>query len=647
MISNSTTQLNNLKSPSRKIKCELALFKEGVNYQTYFNSEDDLIEIKVERVGENSKFFGFGVSHKATAKIRDINREKVINKDDYIHAYFSTNETNNYFVVTPYLYIKEVSRDENTNNITIVAYDKLFKANEITVSELGLNEAYSINNLLNGIKTALGVVDITGIDTTTLTNIPEVANLDGTETLRAVLDDIAEITGTFYSIDKGNKLVFKQLKKDTADLTITKSDYFTLSNKGSYTLNSIAHITELGDNIEATAANTTGEKQYIRENCFLNNNDNAQKLLSSMVEKTKNITIYDFVLSWRGNFLIEVGDRIDITTKDNKTITTYVINDSYNYTGGFKQETNWSYTPSEAVNTNPVTIGEAINQTKARVDKINKEIILIAAEATEASEKAAAIELTVNGIDSTVKEFQETINSEVTRIDEAVTQISQKADTIELSVTTLEENIGKDIDATNKKVAELVLKDDEIALSVTNLSTSFEETIEEINADITLNTEGINIANSKIDANTEALAAININTESITSTVEKIEKNTSNSLESLNDSIVELGSKITQTAKDLQLEFNEKITTEAESVTTSTGFTFNSSGLTIDKSGSEIKTQITENGMTVYRNNKAMLVANNAGVDATNLRATTYLIIGNKSRFETMKNGRTGCFWIG
>ena len=60
-----------------------------------------------------------------------------------------------------------------------------------------------------------------------------------------------------------------------------------------------------------------------------------------------------------------------------------------------------------------------------------------------------------------------------------------------------------------------------------------------------------------------------------------------------------------------------------------------------------MKTQITEDGMTVYKNNESVLVANNVGVEAVNLHATTYLIIGNNSRFENYNDTRTGCFWIG
>lgn len=69
--------------------------------------------------------------------------------------------------------------------------------------------------------------------------------------------------------------------------------------------------------------------------------------------------------------------------------------------------------------------------------------------------------------------------------------------------------------------------------------------------------------------------------------------------------------------------------------------------MSIEKSGSEMKTKITENGMYVSKDGEEVLVANNEGVDAVNLHATTYLIVGMNSRFEDYGDGRTGCFWIG
>ena len=85
-------------------------------------------------------------------------------------------------------------------------------------------------------------------------------------------------------------------------------------------------------------------------------------------------------------------------------------------------------------------------------------------------------------------------------------------------------------------------------------------------------------------------------------------------------------------------------------VTTTTG-TFDDEGLTIDKTDSTTKTQVTPDGMSVcskgYSEDSVVLSATSDGVDATNLHAKTWLIVGGRSRFENYGSDRTGCFWIG
>ena len=86
-------------------------------------------------------------------------------------------------------------------------------------------------------------------------------------------------------------------------------------------------------------------------------------------------------------------------------------------------------------------------------------------------------------------------------------------------------------------------------------------------------------------------------------------------------------------------------------VSNTTGI-FNEDGLTIDSSNSPTKTQVTPDGMVVYKKSYGsdtaeVLSATSDGVDATNLHAKTYLIVGGRSRFENYGTDRTGCFWIG
>lgn len=139
------------------------------------------------------------------------------------------------------------------------------------------------------------------------------------------------------------------------------------------------------------------------------------------------------------------------------------------------------------------------------------------------------------------------------------------------------------------------------------------------------------------------------NTETINASVQRIETSTNEAIESVNGDIETLTKKVeaTMTAEDVKLEIQSELDNGVDKVTTSTGFTFDDVGLTVSKSDSEMSTQITEDGMAVRKNDETVLTANSNGVDATNLHATTYLIIGENSRFEDYGNGRTGCFYIG
>ena len=110
---------------------------------------------------------------------------------------------------------------------------------------------------------------------------------------------------------------------------------------------------------------------------------------------------------------------------------------------------------------------------------------------------------------------------------------------------------------------------------------------------------------------------------------------------------VERKASAAMTPEAVEVKINSALANGTTQVSTSTGYTFNEEGLTVEKSNSEMKTQITEDGMAVYKRGAEVLRANNQGVDAVDLRAKTYLIVGKGSRFEDYDGNRTGCFWIG
>lgn len=150
---------------------------------------------------------------------------------------------------------------------------------------------------------------------------------------------------------------------------------------------------------------------------------------------------------------------------------------------------------------------------------------------------------------------------------------------------------------------------------------------------------------------TNYYATLLTNSDSISASVEKLETSVTEGLDGLRDDIETIRNKVDLqlTEDEVNIQIDKKLQNGVTKVETETGFKFDSDGLDISKSNSPTHTQITENGMTVRKSedNEAILTANKDGVDAVNLKASTYLIIGGRSRFENYLTNRTGCFWIG
>ena len=109
-------------------------------------------------------------------------------------------------------------------------------------------------------------------------------------------------------------------------------------------------------------------------------------------------------------------------------------------------------------------------------------------------------------------------------------------------------------------------------------------------------------------------------------------------------------SEATMTAEEITFAISTEVEKGANKVITAKGFKFDDNGLTISDINSELSTNIDEDGMSILRNVDEVLTVDNTGVKATNLEATTYLIIGDNNIFETYtdENGknRIGCYWL-
>lgn len=580
-----------MNAPARRIEARVELYQGSTSVDTYnqtlltvFKSSDSLMELAVARANEDGKFFGFGICQELKVKLRDKDRLIHVVKDQIMEVAFGAE--NEYTYPYPLYRVEEVQRDEVSNELSITAYDFLYKAGEHRVSELPI-QSYTIRQFVLACANILGlpVKFMEGNDAFDL-EYPTGANFDGSETLRQALDAVAEATQTIYYVDWDWKLTFKRLDiNGDAVLNIDKSKYFELTNKTDRRLSTVFHATELGENISSSSGD--GVTQYVRNNPFWELRDDIELLVDNALAAVDGTTINQFDCSWRGDYRLEIGDKISFVTKNDEIVYGYVLNDILTYNGGMKEQTSWTFTEHTAETaSNPITLGDLFKQTYAKVDKVNKEITLVASEAQTYTDGA---------IEAYAAEVKITTDA-----------ITQRVESTEGS-----------INETNQQVSELEVRADGISAAVTSVETTLGSELSETN-----------------------------------NTIDTLKKNLNKSVDDLNESMVELSTQVSAavTPEDIQFQVKTALSNGVESVSTTTGYTFDSDGLTISKSGSEITTQITEDGMTVYRGSEGVLIANNEGVYAEDLRATTYLIIGDRSRFENFERDgstRTGCFWIG
>ena len=191
----------------------------------------------------------------------------------------------------------------------------------------------------------------------------------------------------------------------------------------------------------------------------------------------------------------------------------------------------------------------------------------------------------------------------------------------------------------------LILTISDVKMEKGNKATSWSPAPEDIESDITT-------IKSETTSIKETVSSLVLGTDSINASVKSLEESMTNTTNGLSSDISRIQDQVNlkMTSDDVKLEIQKEMSKGASKVSTSTGFTFDQNGLNISKTDSEMKTQITEDGMKIYKNSEVMLTANNQGVDAKNLHATTYLIIGNNSRMEDFTedgNKRTAVFWIG
>jgi len=668
----------------RSVKTNVRVFtgSSGTTLKYEFQG-NKVSNIEIQRAGEDSKFFGFGVFHKLNLKLFDPDRTLTILPGEKIQVQLGLVVGDSIeYKDFPYFYVKEVKRDENNNSLSVVAHDILDSMSEHTIEEINIAAPYTLEQFTNALATFVDGVQRTssgeaeevniipslvysGSSSYGITDIIEYDDyvqafyIDGTVTTSSLAysyyrvkaqDTTAKLGAGTYKMQlkvTGNytgKIEF--IPFSGKNIVVTNQDvcYFTLDAAASFNSMDLRLYDGASfDNVVVTiwlsqvAEEEADTKVYhslinpsYETGANFEGNETVRAALTAVAEATQ--TIY-----YMGADNLIHFKRLSDTNALDKTITKAIYSTLKSGDSHLLQTIVSSTELGENVSASASEAGETQYVRDNPFWDLREDIASIVDNAVAEAGNIAAIhafECEWRGDPSL--EIGDRI-AFITKDDKVIYSYFLN--------DTLTFNGGL------KQKTEWVYKTNG-EQSHSN-PTSLGEVIKHTYAKVDKANKEISLVAGESSANAQEIAALKINTESISASVSKVEEANSGAISSLNGEIATLTKKVeaTMTSEDVKLEIKSELSNGVDKVTTATGFTFNEEGLTIAKTGSEMTTNIDEDGMSVYRDDEEVLTADNTGVTAYNLHARTYLIVGENSRFEdftsTSGEARTGCFWIG
>lgn len=723
----------------RTLKGRVKVYTGAGTQVSIFNQ--DLISFEVQRVAEDTKFFGQVVNQKVNLKLRANNT--TFSTSRYCVLGLSNDGVEYDEQLFPRFYFSETHTDENTGEKSVTAYDWIKLAESATVNDLNITYPFTIEDFAQAIASYFGFSAVfINIDDNlkSLTYTSGMANLEGTESLKDCIGWIAEVLGATAYLGASNNLAFRCLS-DVNNAIITKNRYFSLKSGDNKKLSKIILATELGDNIEAHIT-ATGSTQIIRNNPFIDLRSDRQQIANYLINKIGGLTIAKFEMEWRGALYYEIGDNLVIAGKT-ENITSYLLDETITFDGGLtsKMRFYWDENKTEDESANPSTIGEVIYQTYAVVDKVNKEISLVVSDVSSMGETVTSLnsdltttkqqvqtnktdisnlKITTSGLTSTVSSLETTtttILSDINNFDtrnlllNSAKQRSIKNDYSTYFLTDYAKEVytgGKSVvlsfyaksDENNTIIDAYPAYNEESPVnrgtntnfftvtnnwkrfslnytiptgdyawfrwrlrsntSVTGGSGTATVLIKnvklEMGTNLTAYTEAPEDYQERITTINENISSLNQTATDITATVSSTQETVADLKDGLQDAVTSTNQTISAlqqqvsaaiTSSDLQIAISEALSDGVDSVVTSTGYKFDKDGLSISRSNSDISTNIDNEGMRVSTQFEEVLTATNSGVNALNLTARNFLIIGARSRIQDYGADQTGIFWIG
>ena len=390
-------------------------------------TQQNIKTFKIDSTPVNGKWFGISYSQQLSVTFIDPNKSININRGDTVKVSLICGEQP---VAYPTYYVDSSNRDEKTGDLTVVGFDLMAKANNLTVT-LGANFSGGYADLCNVcaslLNTTYAILGEPSSSIPSFTWTKQTVNIpsDGFS-LRDFITALAEVGGRFAYINSKDEIVFRMVTNNAAGeqsqthnfsntpVMVDKSVYFELSTDKQCLLTGVTHKNELNNTVSVGTSN--GINQVIYDNPFLSLLTDVQikALLNNILDNVYS-HVTPFSLNWRGNMACEIGDTMWVANKEHTTgdgwtyptspgITwdCFYLSETLEYNGGVRCTVQWEYQPEETAQVGPTNVSTSNKVTKAIVDKQNGQITL----AVQTAEQAGAqVTIQADRIDAIVGDW--------------------------------------------------------------------------------------------------------------------------------------------------------------------------------------------------------------------------------------------------
>ena len=306
-------------------------------------------------------------------------------------------------------------KQEDNKSYRITCYDKILysmKDNE----DLHITYPISIKNYLSRIASEIGLtVATTSFHNSELQIQGELyAGLN--YTYRDILDEIAQATGSIICLNQNDEIIVKYPTQtnDTIDEEFLKDINVDFGQKYGPVNSIVLSRSAESDNVylqdeESVEENGLTEIKIV-DNQIMNFNDRSD-YLEGILNALDGLYYYINDYSSTGILYYEVGDLYNVQV-DNKTYQCLMLNDEIEVTTGIREQV-YADMPSESITdyTKADKTDRRINQTYLIVDKQNQQIESVISTQTEQNQKIARVVQTVDELNSKISDIADITTS--------------------------------------------------------------------------------------------------------------------------------------------------------------------------------------------------------------------------------------------